>query len=455
MAYTILALVLIVALVLAVTKKEWLLYYFVFLYPILPEYFAIDISSSLPLFTGSRLLFLILFVVFLFESKLRISYAAVKNSKMLIPLGVYFLINTLLLIVHISNRGNIKGYFSFLLEELLFLLCLTNLIKTKKVFQNCMRALVASAVFVFVCGISEPLTKINLASTFLNTWARDTVLMSSYERYGSIRAVFSFGHAICLAVFCVAFIPQLLNIVSKKKATPKSLMIFLLGLGCLLMTISRACIAIGIVVLILFVMNMNKRERNRVLKAAGILGALGIIGLVCVPPIRNIAINSVLGTLNAFGAKFQVGASGNDNAISSRLDQLTLIPQVLTKYPFFGAGSNYLTNSDLNLTVYTATRSYKAVSVDMEYLSWLLGNGIVGFAAYFFLWFSVLKTVYKNAKRYKDSDLKALFWSIAAMMICYMSVNQLTTNRIFWIFIALAISKIQINKRSEEWEVMN
>ena len=77
MAVVLLAVFLFVGLLLLLSNKEKFLTYFFFLYPILPEYFAVSVSDSLPLFTASRLLFLMLLVVYLLKKK-KISYGILK-----------------------------------------------------------------------------------------------------------------------------------------------------------------------------------------------------------------------------------------------------------------------------------------------------------------------------------------------------------------------------------------
>ena len=79
MAVVLLVIFLLVGLLLMLSNKEKFLVYFFFLYPILPEYFAVSISDSFPLFTASRLLFLMLLVAYLLKAK-KIRYGILKDE---------------------------------------------------------------------------------------------------------------------------------------------------------------------------------------------------------------------------------------------------------------------------------------------------------------------------------------------------------------------------------------
>ena len=109
MALILLVLVLIVGLLLLLSNKEKFLAYFFFLYPILPEYFAVSVSDSLPLFTASRLLFLMLLVAYLLKEK-KISYGILKDEGLWNPFLLLIAGYTILLVAHLSFYSILKTY---------------------------------------------------------------------------------------------------------------------------------------------------------------------------------------------------------------------------------------------------------------------------------------------------------------------------------------------------------
>lgn len=437
-----------VAFILAIVNRKLLLYYFVFLYPILPEYLAINISESLPLITASRALLLILILSCIIEGKIRITIQPIKDAKMILPFFAFWLIETVELFVHIGNSGNMKTYFGVIFENLVFIILLVNVIDKEEKLKNCLNVLIKSATVAFTFGIIELITGINVASSFLDTSSRDNILKSSYERFGSARAVFTFGHSIAFGVFCVAMLPIIIYSLTKCKNLYRGYISFLLCIGCLLMTMSRGPILVCIIMLFLIIFKMNGVDKFRFMKVLLSILFIAIIIIILVPKMRNVAIDSFLASLNALGAHFNVGNIGdNEHAVASRLVQLSMIPQVLNKYPLFGGGTGYIFNN--SIYVYAADRVFKAVSIDMEYLRWLIDEGIVGFIGNAFLYVSILCAGLNKYRKYKDEILKSLLYSICGVLICYFTVAQLTTGPILWLLISFMVVRIsQLERRS-------
>ena len=445
MAYIFLVIILLIAVYLGARKKNSLLYYFFFLYPILPEYLAINISDALPLLTASRLLFVIIFLNYIVRKR-SISLVPLKRSGMYIPLIVMSVSNVIILCGHFFTGGDtIKDFFNFLIEDVIFLIIFSNIITDEDVWFKCLNAASTGAIVVFICGIIEPLTKVNLGTLLLNTNARSDLLMASYERYNSLRATFTFGHAICLAVFCVAFIPIYLE--RAKSQNRMGFMSLILCFGCLLMTISRWPIVVGVVMLLLGVRTADKQAKKKLVYLLCGLVALFSLFIVFIPSIGNVFRVSFLSTLNAFGANFSLeGTTRNSNAISSRLLQLQMITATWNKYPLIGYGSASF--SEMNIWITSALGSYKVRSIDMEYLNWFVSYGLVGFVAHS-VWYVKIIKKRKDLKMLGNTHLKTVYFCLIGMMICYFAVDQLTTNRIFNMFLLLLITGISIGKKKK------
>lgn len=442
MATVIYYLIIIIAFILLFMNRNLLLYYFVFLYPILPEYLSISFSRALPLFTASRMLLLIMVLSLFFKRKVKLKIFRKKTFG--IALLFFIVCETLVFLAHIGDGESVKAFVGILLENIIFLIVMVNLIDSKRKFEVCLKTLLMAAGFVFVMGILESITQYNLALTFLNTGMRDDYLISNYERFNSVRAAFTFGHALALAVYCVALLPFVMY---KINTTKKAIyyILFELGLGCLLLTMSRSIILIYAVIFIISLVQLNKQTRKGYWKILGTTVVLGFVIVIAVPSLFAILRDTVLGTLNTLGAHFSVSSAGlNEEAMLSRFAQLTLISQVASDHLLFGIGNGSLKSAGLRVIL--SDRSFKARSIDIEYLSLFIRGGIVGLLGGVTLYLGLLKTIWRRKKRDKNPLVKAFFLSFICILLSYFAVAQLTTTNILWLLIAMYFSYDNLNK---------
>ncbi len=448
MAVVLLVIFLLVGLLLMLSNKEKFLVYFFFLYPILPEYFAVSISDSFPLFTASRLLFLMLLVAYLLKAK-KIRYGILKdeglwNSFLLLIVGY-----TVLLVAHLSFYSILKTYLNFWIEDVLFILVLTDCLIDENTWKKCCTALLCGGLIVFIGGISEPIIGSNYISEILNTNVRTNILLSAYERYNTLRASFTFGHAICLGVYCVSLLPMIVGRVGKKN---RYLYLLALCLGCLLMTISRWPIAVGFIMIVWRITSVDKKTRNHfIIPTLAVLLMVGII-LPFFPKLTTSIMTPVYSTLNAFGANFDIeGTTKNTDPLLGRLSQLQMIAQTWGKTPLFGFGSADF--DTMGLTIHGIGGIYKVISIDNEYLNWFVSFGLIGFICYFNWYRAIIFNLKRKLVRVGNKDLNSLYYGLIAIMLCYFAVDQLTTNRIFNSLLVLLISGIKIYQDKREGEI--
>lgn len=448
MAVVLLAVFLFVGLLLLLSNKEKFLTYFFFLYPILPEYFAVSVSDSLPLFTASRLLFLMLLVVYLLKKK-KISYGILKIEGLWNPFLLLIVGYTVLLVAHLSFYSILKTYLNFWIEDVLFILVLTDCLKDESTWKKCCTALLCGGLVVFIGGISEPIVGSNYISEILNTNVRTNILMSAYERYNTLRASFTFGHAICLGVYCVSLLPMIVGRVGKKS---RYLYLFALCLGCLLMTISRWPITVGFIIIVWRITTVDKKTRNRFV--IPMLAFFLIVGIVLpfFPKLSASIMTPVYSTLNAFGANFDIaGTTKNADPLLGRLSQLQMIAQTWEKTPLFGFGSADF--DTMGLTIHSTGGIYKVISIDNEYLNWFVSYGLIGFICFLNWYRAIIFGLKKKLNKLNSDDLNSIYYGLIAIMLCYFAVDQLTTNRIFNSLLVLLISGIKIYQDKQEGEI--
>jgi hypothetical protein len=449
MALLLLVLILIVGLLLLLSNKGKFLTYFFFLYPILPEYFAVSISDALPLFTASRLLFLMLLVAYLLKEK-KISYVILKNEGLWNPFILLIVGYTVLLVLHLSYYNILKTYLNFWIEDVLFILVLVDCLKNENIWKKCCTALLCGGLVVFIGGMSETIIGINYIAQILNTNVRTNILMSAYERYNTLRASFTFGHAICLGVYCVSLLPMIIGRVGTKKS--RYLYLFAMDLSCLLMTISRWPIAVGFIIIVWRIMTIDKKTRNRfVIPMLTFFLVIGIV-LPFFPKLSASIMTPVYSTLNAFGANFDIaGTTKNADPILGRLSQLQMVLQTLEKKPLIGFGSADF--DTMGLTIRSTGGVYKVVSIDNEYLNWFVSYGLIGFICFLNWYRAIIFNLKSELDKINNNDLNSIYYGLVAIMLCYFAVDQLTTNRIFNSLLVLLISGIKIYQDKKEGEV--
>ena len=374
----------------------------------------------------------------------KMRFSVFRNNKLGKALLFFFLCETICFIAHINDNDSVKEYIGILLENLMLLIILTNIVDSKKTLDKCLQVLTASAGFVFIFAMAEPILNVNLPILLLDTGSRENMLIGSYERYNSVRASFSFGHAIALGVYCVAMLP-LIMYQRKRIKKPLYSVTYMIGIGCLLLTMSRGVIVIFAIVFLLQVFQLSKEERREYFRITGIMCLLGLTIMLFTPGLFSTLQDVVFGTLNAFGAKFTVSSSGgNEFAILSRMSQLTMLPQVFkTNSYLFGGGTGYIGKN--TIYVYLTNSSFVARSIDIEYLSLLIDKGICGLIGTIVLYFSLIKSTWKEYKNNHDILSKAFFFSFFSIFLSYLTVAQLTTGKILWILISLYYCWIRLN----------
>lgn len=434
---------------LSILDKQNILYSFVFLYAILPEYLAIEISDSLPLLTASRII-LILLILYALIKKGRIfnqkrSLLFMKRTKLYLPFVAFFICEIVVYVPYFSNLNSIKELILSFVEKFILVICISRLIDNEKQIEKCIRVIVLAAVLVSGVGIFENILGSNFVY-YLNTASRE-LLMSSYERLGTLRAEVSFGHPISLSMYLLIIIPLVMYNFEKHRSNMKNGIILVLVVTCLLLTISRATIIIFFLS-VPFIIHKKDKKSKRKYYYMLIICCLMMSFIYMIKPDIMLSFKSIVfATLNAIGFDFEVSDFGrNADANLSRLAQLSLVPYTLKTSPFWGGGVEYIFNNTVKL-VYQGTVTV-ATSIDNEYIGILVEKGIIGLSCKVWLY---MKLMLVSHKLKKDDILNhAFFYSFVTYFIGLFSVRELTTSKVLWVIIALFISynSIKVNNLS-------
>lgn len=189
-------------------KRKYSLYYFFVVYPILPDYFAIELGGGLPLLKSSRILILLMavFILIYQRGKIYIDINSLKKTKMLIPLFIYFVGRITANAFYCFNlSAAMNTEFSIIFEQLILVIILLQVIKSKQQIKQCMKALACGSAISAIVSIISIICGKNLFY-YLNTVSR-SMLMASTVRMGIVRAEAGFGHPVYYGVYCALVIP--------------------------------------------------------------------------------------------------------------------------------------------------------------------------------------------------------------------------------------------------------
>lgn len=414
--------------------KDYILYAFVIFYPIMPEYFALDLGSSIPLLTMSRILIGILTVYTVLRGKLspvirfRLSGAEGKLTRYLI---LFFVAEVLVALPNFSSGDSVKEMMLSLLEKAWMAYLLSRLIDTEQKLHNCVKYLAYASVIVCVGGLIETFTG-NNPFYFFSTAERE-LTMANYTRLGVTRAESTLGHPISFSVYLLLVLPFVMYLYDRK--TGKIVWaILLLAVASLFVTISRASILVFLVMFLWMIMEKRRQIWARYRNMLLLLGLVLVFLIIFSPNLLELFGNIFIALLNVLGAEVELDNFGrNATGVASRLWQIQLITHTFENFPLFGGGANYIYNHDV--FIHNGRKFVIATSIDNEYLLTLIDKGLVGLLAKLTLYIGLLTTAWKHRKQ--ELLGQAFAYAFAMYFVSIIAVCELTSAKMLWIVIAL------------------
>ena len=423
--------------------RRCFLMYFVALYPILPDYFGVELGAGLPLLKASRILLILLFIaVVAYEKKVEIfPKQKIINSQMYVGIFIYFLCRIIANGYYVVSFSEaINAEFSVIIEQFLLMVLLLQMIKNENEIIQMID------VMVKVSGIIAIISFINIAIgqnlfNYLKTIDRN-VMMSSIERIGMIRADATFGHPVYYSVYTILMLPLALYLYQNKKET-KYLILMLINIVALLLTGTRGTIAVLFFFIIVAFIKMERKEKE---KFAIILFVL-ILFVVIISLIDfgitkyfSSIIQSVFSafglsdaTIDNFGGNYSTG-------LDSRWVQLSAFSWLFQNNPIFGLGAGCQNRGTLYYYVNSHWR--KTDTIDNGYVGYVAQEGLLGITAIAALHFSLIKSSFTMAvkeRRKKKSGLANMFFLCFIVYVGEM-LSIADSSQLFWIIITLYVS---------------
>lgn len=441
--------------------KEKVFFAFVFLYPLIPSYFAFELGDSFPLMTMGRLLliYVVLFDLVFNRDKFRKMERILGRSEIkLIVLAVGWLLFTYIFnYFKYPDVESFKMIISFFLEEL----CLGTYIFLRAgslgEVEKVIKCFLFAALFIACTGMIEFTLKVNLFS-FLDIVQSSRQLFSSdvYARLGENRIEGPFGHPLAYCNFLLMAIP--LGIYQWQ--TGKNLKVktaYFLGILILLMnllfTLSRGPMLALIIGMLIYFALTNKRSKQILFMLVMIITGLLFIAITArVIPwfIRNFFIS----ILDSVFMKDTSGFGADSNASEYRLYLFDLAKRLVKgSYIWFGRGMSFFRVNEVYdwIPGRSFTRESRVTSIDNFYILKYIQMGVVGIFSYLIFILSLIYASFLNFARniHKEFYLCFLF-AFVSYFISLFTVDEIGTFKYLWILTGILMAKISLSRCKNE-----
>lgn len=397
--------------------KRILVYAFIALYPIMPDYFRIFGFPS-----GSFLACLFVFLSFLVNKKL----LTVRKE----PFVLCFISSVLICSPYIYNREYSTAVRLFIEYFFVILILCEQFINEKEII-NAFEIIVSVSLITCFFAFFEFLTKTSLF-TFLYSGVQTDLSPALQTRGSFVRSEITFGHAITYAIY-LGFCTLLNSYVIAKTKKRKYIIIYIVQLFALLTTISRAPIITFVIsqAIILYMFGF-KKFINIVIKILVIFSLMLFVVSIILPNFydstQNI-INIVLGVFSKESA-LKAGDFENADAFKYRIELLKVLPSFINDSWLVGHGAS------LSFNFRMLGHTYR--SIDNAYLLILLRYGMIGLIGYFLLPFVL---VVKCMKNFNKSQVAMVFFVVIIFYLLNLfSVAQMAEYKIWIIILSLGIS---------------
>lgn len=419
-------------------NKKFIIFFMAF-YPILPDYFSIELGGGLPLLKASRILLLILLLCVCFRNKkIKLIRKPLKAAGLYWPLFIYFAARILANGYYApSLSAAINTEFTVIVEQLLLIVMICQVVRSREDVHLCVKTIVNASGVVAIISIINVLIGSNLFYN-LNTVSRN-VLMVSTVRMGIIRAEATFGHPVYYAMYCALIIPLALYVWQNEKNAWNSCVLGLNVIAAFL-TESRGTIVVLLALFLVYVIIADKKTRNRILTAVCAIACVAVVVSFVVPTVAQQFSNIIKSVMIAFGDSGETieNFGGNSSTgLSSRMIQLSGISWMLIHNAVFGLGASCHTRGKLSYRINGIWQVRD--TIDNGYVGYFVEEGLLGGIACFSLFYSLLKSSWKKAtfknSRNMNNSFFLCFVSYVAVMLSVADVSQL-----LWVIIALYIT---------------
>lgn len=481
----------------------WEAVLFFTLYTILPNYFALEISGSLPLLTASRALLLLMGVMLVLRRRevlldpkrwslrglnLLLTEDQPLRWSILIYLGLMLRVNLTFLL---DTSESVKHIFTVVAEQYALVWMVTLILDTREKLIGGLRLFFLASGVVALIAAASCVADYNLFY-LLDTVKRE-MLQSDYYRLGLLRAAASFNHPVYYGAYCAVMLPIGMYFVENDKKKWLRLLsagVMVMNFVGLILSNSRGSIlAVGCLAGILFFLYLWQKRLKQLFATylPIIAGALAVLVLVCCLTPVGLSFLKGVGSSIAMsvesllpdvipqdtkpaptdpskpaaeptGPAATVPAQptepatepeptldygDNANGVRSRLAQFTMIQWTLEQSPITGLGPNAHVRG-LVKAQYVEGKWQTLRTLDMGVVAIVVQFGLLGLLAYTALYGGVFVTLLSKKHRW-DTLTQYLTLAFFTYMLCQLSISDVAKWE--WVFIGFAVSLINLHNK--------
>lgn len=437
--------------------KEKMFFAFIFLYPLVPTYFAFDIGGALPLLTVGRLLliYVILFDLIFNRDKFRVKNRFKKSEIKVIAFSVVFLVFSYILnYFTYPNVESFKILIAFIIENVSLTIYIFFRIGSREDIEKAIKCFLFSSLLIAALGILEFFSDINVFS-FLDIVKSSRQLLSSsaYQRLGESRIEGPFGHPLAYCNFLLMAVPLGVYAWQTSKSMKVKTAYFagvLLLLVNFLFTLSRGPMLALILGLLFYFIFSNKRSKQVLFMLGGTLLILLVLGIAsgALPGFVRTFFRSLLDSVMMKNSGGGFGA--NANASTYRLYLFDLAKKLVTdQYILTGRGMSFFRLNEVYDWVpgISNTREIRIVSVDNYYILKYIEMGLVGLISTLTFIFGMISSSVRNLFKTRNKEFNLCFLFIfISYFISLFTVDEIGTFKFLWIVAGIAAAKLSLDK---------
>jgi len=435
---------------LTIYRFEIALFFTLFMFPLIPKYLGIDLSTllvhGLPIINTQRILLGTLLLGWVLRKAMsRDRFSKTPLSKLIL---ILFLVQAFSVFTAVDKRVALLHLFSYLFEYYLVFYMIFDVIRTKEQIKKTMVVIIVSAGIIGIIGLTEYISGHNFYSVVTPVRELMGSAINIQERLGVKRVEISFGHAISCGMYLVLVIPISFFFLSCAKSGFMKAIWWIFSLMLLIvlyLTRSRGP-WVGLMGAMMWVLLIGKyvpKYRKRIL-VTGLL-----VCLFLVQPFFFQAKIHKLKTLVlvSLAPSAYLGSERSEatSSITGRVIALKATIEKISKRPIGGYGLKRTPTEIIG------------VGADINYYVRLpLESGLFALLLFGLILFKIFRVLWNCCKKAEKEEDRMLATALLASLIGLLIVlGTVTLHEVFWLFWILVGIGMRLGVNQLEGEYFN
>lgn len=408
---------------------------FLFSVFILPDYFALEINSSLPIISVQRIFEFILIVMIVFnKQKISKFFSLIKSNNLSILFLLYILVT--LISALINGEGFNKSWIGIIVDEVVLFFIFAFIISYEFTMDKIIKLALRFTFILCILGLIEALLQQSIFAVLEIT--NREIWTGAYVRADTYRIMGPFNHSLGYGLFLICILPlSFLNLEKSKIDIFKHKLLSLLILINIFLTGSRSTVGILFLEILLLIAFTKRRSKIKIFIALFLISIIVVIYIYIFPEssISIYILRSIYSVLDVlfgtnFASNYGISSTYSENSVDYRMQLFkTFISSQIN--PFFGNGFTFRSNNDLIVD------GTSIISVDNFYVAKYIIYGYVGLSSFLLIIFNFIYKMFNLRKKTGDVIFTACIVSTISYLIHLFVVNDLGTLKFLYLIFAL------------------